>query len=278
MKFGLPISLMLHGAAVFGGLLVFGGKVENLDIEPVITVDMVTVAELRDVRAAIKSPTPKPAPVPELPSVDEVSIEDAEVEDEPEVAVEEPEPEPEPQPEPEPEETAEVLEEEPEPEPEPEPEFDLDNLSALVNRSKDAQEEANRTQTRTADASNIDQALEAREGYGEQIELTITELDELRRRMMACWRIPADVPNPERLVVHVGLDLTRDGMPTYVSLVAPSSHATTDPHMKIAQDRAIRAVEKCAPYDFLPQDKYKAWQTIQMKFAYDSSILGYIEQ
>ena len=278
MKAGLPISLLGHAAVVGAAFIAFDSQPMPIEDVPIIPVEILEISDERDIRAAIKAPEPKPAPEPEAPSVDTASLDDAEEEaPTPVEEVVEPEPTP-PKPEPEP-----VPDPEPEPEPEPGPEepgptFDLDALSDLVNRERSAQQEANRTRTAEADVANIDQALEAREGFGEQVELSRLELDELRRRMMACWRVPADAPDPESLVVHVGLDITRDGIPYYISIVAPSSRQTKDPYMKVAQERALRAVEKCAPYDFLPQDKYKAWQTIEMTFSpTQSHIEGYIE-
>ena len=273
MKFGLPISLLGHAAMIFGGMVVFGGDIPPLEDAPIINVEMVTISDVRNIRAAIRDPEPAPAPEPEAPSVDTESVDEPplpEPEPDPEPVAEMPEPEPEPEPAPEPEPEPEKVAEAPE-----EPAFDLDSLSDLVSEART--EDNNRTRTQTAEVSNIDRAEQARAGVGEQTSLTALELDELRRRMERCWKRPDGAPNPEKLIVHVGLDLSRDGYPSYVSLVAPSSHNTSDPYLKAAQNEALRAVERCAPYDYLPQDRYNAWRTVQLTFGIANSTLGYIE-
>ena len=123
---------------------------------------------------------------------------------------------------------------------------------------------------------NIDEGLDDIAGAGEQT-LSRVELDQLLRAAMTCYRHPEGAPDPDSLVVHVGFDIARDGTPSYISLVAPSTHATRDPYMKVAQSRALAAVAKCGPYDFLPQDRYEAWRTVEITFAVrGGEILGYI--
>ena len=284
MKFGLPISLGLHGAVLFAGLITFGGTPEMPEDDPVIPVEILTVTDITNIRATRKAEVPEPADLSLPTTVAEPEPSPPpEPEPEPTPPPPEPEPEPEPVPEPEPEPTPEpepVPDPTPEPEPEqvaeapPEPAFDLDSLSSLVDEAREQQPDLNAL---AGDRDNIDSGTQDIAGVGEQT-LSAVELGQILRRALSCWTLPDGAPNPEALVVHVGFDIARDGTPNYISLVAPSTHTTTDPYLKVAQANALRAVDKCGPYDFLPQDRYAAWRTVEVTFAPTrSQIQGYIE-
>jgi len=103
MRFGLPISLLAHGIFLAGGIFVFGKNIPTLDEGKVVAVEVLTLAEYTNVRAAIKQPKPKaPEPAPEEPMQLETPMENVEVEADAvekrqDVATEKaPEPEPEP--------------------------------------------------------------------------------------------------------------------------------------------------------------------------------------
>jgi len=298
MKFGLPISLLLHGTVIFAGIMTFGGKPMQPLEDPVIPVEILTVADVNNIRATIKADEPKPAdlsapttvvePAPPAPKPEPDPVSEPTPEPEPEPEPEpkpepDPEPEPEPDPEPEPEPVPEPAPDpvpvaEPEPdkvaEAEAEPAFDLDSLASIVDDARDEQPDVN---AMIGDQNNVDQGSQNIAGVGEQT-LSAVELEQILRRALACWTLPDGAPDPEDLVVHVGFDIARDGVPGYISLVAPSSHSTSDPYLKVAQSNALRAIEKCGPYDFLPQDRYAAWRTVQVTFAPTrAQIQGYIE-
>ena len=283
MKLGLPISILGHAALIFGGMIAFGGDVVPIEDDPVVPVEILTIAEINNVRAQRKVEEPREQDLSAPTTVVEPELEA------PPPPAPEPEPEPEPEPVPEPEPTPEPTPEpEPAPEPEPEPEevaeappeppaFDLDSLSDLVDEAREERPDSNAQDALIGERDNVDEGDTNIAGVGEQT-LTALELGELLKAAMRCWTLPDGAPNPESLVVHVGFDIARDGTPSYVSLVAPSSHNTRDPFMKVAQNNAIRSVEKCGPYDFLPQDRYSAWRTVEVTFSpVNAQILGYIE-
>jgi hypothetical protein len=39
-----------------------------------------------------------------------------------------------------------------------------------------------------------------------------------------------------------------------------------NPFWDVAEMRAVQAVTKCAPYDFLPQEKFEQWQSLILNF------------
>ena len=87
--------------------------------------------------------------------------------------------------------------------------------------------------------------------------------------MLRCWRMPADLPNPERLVVNVEWELDRNGhLRGQPRVIDPP---TFDPAMQQARAAALRAVRACDPYPF-PDDsvvgeRYDLWRNGSFRFA-----------
>lgn len=294
MKPGFFISLLLHSTAVFGGIFLFSGKIMPTVEGRVIPVEMITVAELTNIRAAVKAKKPEDIKVPDDPMALETPMENA-----PEVAPEEvtaetpaPEPPKEKTPEKKVVETPEELPTEPEPEvvekpadtaeaipeppkdkpdekpqkPEP-PAFSLDALDALVDKSRQTQPEANQQMALVSETNRYEFAESARAGSGAQDDLTLSELDALQSKMYKCWRMSVDAKNPEDLVVQVRVKLSVDGQVQDAKLTDRAGiYASGDPYLKVAAERALRAVSKCAPYDFLPADKYDTWKDLTLNF------------
>lgn len=297
MRAGLPISVVGHVAIVAVGFIALPYAVDTTTSEPtpMVPVELVTISETTNIRAAEESDEPEPVEEPEV-AVEEPEPEpepeqeneptpppppEPEPEEtEPEPVPEEPEPEePEPEPipaeeeeEPEPEPEPEEPEPEPEPEePEPEPEeeeesFNLDRITSLVDKARE--ESPQRDEREDAGENPPEQAEQRRESAGLSSDLTMSEYDALRARMIECWRAPVDAPNPQELRVTVRVELNRDG--TLAGQPRLQNQArinmSGDPYLKLAGERAIRAVQQCAPYSFLPEEKYSAWREIDMNF------------
>ena len=278
MKPGFFISLAMHGGAVFGGMMLFSGKIMPTVEGRVIPVEMITVAELTNIRAAVKAKKPEDIKVPDAPMALETPMENA-----PEKAPEEtaadiaPEPpaeappekiEPEKVPTESTEAVPEVIKDKPEPPKEPEPPaFSLDALDALVDKSREAQPEANQQMALVSETNRYEFAESARASSGEGNDLTLSELDALQSKMYKCWRMSVDAKNPQDLVVQVRVKLSADGQVKDVKLTDRAGiYASGDPYLKVAAERALRAVSKCAPYDFLPADKYSTWKDLTLNF------------
>ena len=90
MNFGILISLGLHATALLGGLLLFKGDVKPFEDTKIIPIEMVTIEELTNIKAAIKPPKPvkKPEPEPDVMTV-ETPTKNAEAEGERQERVEE---------------------------------------------------------------------------------------------------------------------------------------------------------------------------------------------
>jgi colicin import membrane protein len=137
----------------------------------------------------------------------------------------------------------------------------LDRLSQL-------QDETPREQQRVERTPQTDQSDAPRQAAGAGRQLTVSQMDALRSHLGRCWRMPADMPNPETLQIRVRIRLNRDGslagLPQVLDQLA--IEASGNPFLKAARDNAFRAVMECNPYSFLPADRYDDWKEIDFTF------------
>lgn len=268
MKFGWPISLVFHG--LLGAvMLVSVSSVRTIEPqEKVIKVHLATIEETTNVRASVKppkpKPKPKPKPEPEPPMTLQTPMENAPEEGAPQERTVEALPVPEIVPTPEAPETAEPITAEPEAAP---PAFDLDRISAVVDKSRDQQPEAGQQRTLVSEQNFFVYSEAAQAAAGEATALTLSEADALRQKMYECWRQPIDATNPHELVVEVRVLMRRDGTVSDAYLAAPGDvRRSSNPFMDRAAREAVNAVKKCSPYDFLPLEKYASWQDMVLRF------------
>ena len=78
-----------------------------------------------------------------------------------------------------------------------------------------------------------------------------------------CWAGVDDLPNPERLNVQMRVLLNQNGAIADLRLVSPGRRPLGRSPMGTAVDRALRAVNKCAPYR-LPSEDYADWQEMNV--------------
>jgi len=277
MKFGLPISFALHGAAIFGGLFMYKGGVPPLPETRIIPIELVTVTDTTNIRAAVKAPEPEKITPPEAePMTLETPMENAPEEAE---AKEAPKEVPEPVEVVKqaevivPDETAlpvpdKEIEEIKPAEPEP-PAFDLDKLASMIDRSRETAPEKNQQRVLQSESNNYVFAENSRAGSGEGTAMTVNEMDALQSAMYKCWRMPADAKNPEKLIVRLSVKILPDGYVQDVKIIDKARQRRTDPgnpFWDVAEQRAVRAVSQCGPYDFLPAEKYSQWKHMTLNF------------
>lgn len=87
----------------------------------------------------------------------------------------------------------------------------------------------------------------------------------IRAHMRRCWRMPIDLPDPDRLVVVVEFDINRNGTLNGQPRVTSPRNYTYDAPMRTAVEAAVRAVRSCDPYP-LPDDPvvgehYEIWRS-----------------
>lgn len=271
MRFGVIASILLH-LSVVGGLWLLGLNWIQRDFssEPVIPISLINEAEL-DLTTSVPAARPEPEPEeieePDLPEPEEVEP-PAPVEEKPEPVVEEPEPEPEPAPiipEKKPEPKPEPPKEKPKPQPKND-ELDLDALSKLIDKEKENEQQA-RPQTPSETAETAEQARAA-VGAGDRLSASMEA--KMKAAVQRCWNVNSIIgaPEPEKLVVVIDFELNRDGSLASSPRVANELQINLSGNQfwKVAQREAINAVVKCAPYDFLPQDRYETWKEFKLIF------------
>ena len=277
MRFGLPISFVLHGAAIFGGLFVYKGNIKVLPDTRIIPIELVTVTEVTNIRAAIKASklekiTPPEAEPMTLETPMENAPEEAKAKDAPketseavevikeaEVKI--------------PDETAlpipdKEIEQDKPAEPEP-PSFDLDKLASMIDRSRETAPEKNQQKVLQSETNNYVFAENSRTASGEGTAMTVNELDALQSAMYKCWRMPADAKNPEKLIVRLSVKMLPGGYVQDVKIIDKARQRRNDPgnpFWDVAEQRAVRAVSQCGPYDFLPAEKYSQWKDMTLNF------------
>ena len=265
MKFGLPISLALH-IGVFGGFTFFAAEAKPLAEAKIIPVQILTLAPETNVSAAIKPP--KPVIREEQPEImtSPTPMENAE-EVAPEVKITPKEQPVEKQVEviPEISEDAEPVAE-PEADPEPDtPVFDLDALSGLIDKTRETAPEANQQVALESEIaqSRYDNIARRAEGVGNG--QAATEADLVANAMYKCWRMPAAAKDAENLQVRLNVKLVIGGYVESVTLIDQAASRRLSPgneYWDIAERGAIAAVNKCAPYDFLPEARYGIWREL----------------
>lgn len=268
MRAGLPISLILHAGVIFGAGFAFTA-VEPMEQGRIVPVELITVDEFTNIRASLKRPAPQPDPEPEPEPMQVLTAADnaPDASDTTRIA---------------PDEMAEITpppveaDDDPVEDPEPEPEkvaeapaFDLDRISSLIDKSKDTSLVADSQIAEEGPSERLVYSDRAREGIGAGNAMTLSELDALNSAMYRCWRKPVDAKDLEKLVVRLHVDMIPGGFIKDVRVIdraASRRAAPGNPFWDVAEMRAMQAVKKCAPYDFLPADKFDQWESLILNF------------
>lgn len=139
----------------------------------------------------------------------------------------------------------------------PAPKFDPNQVQALLNKQ-------NATRVAAADETiNNTAALGLANAKSKQ--LSLSELDALRQRLMQLWSIPAGVRDPEELVVVFRIRLKPDGRLLEGPWPQLVSSGKT-PAAIAARESAARAINRGQPYDMLRPETYELWKDIEITF------------
>lgn len=268
-----------------------------------VPIELVTVAEFNNI-APVPIPKVEPEPeaeevVPDEPEVEEPVAEDpvlvdedileADVDTAAEQAPEETVPEdvvPDLDAEPEVEDTPRESETEPEV---PKPNVvkpEVDPLDALLNDAASTFESERQTRTRRevpqprpAQKKLQDEytppKATPRKGAGERNGNTARLNAILYNQIYQCWDTVDDQPGKENLNVSLEIQLDRNGnLIGQVKLLKPTREPLGRSPMRVAVERARRAVQKCAPYT-LPKEDYESWKdkhTINIGPAFEDTV------
>ena len=135
--------------------------------------------------------------------------------------------------------------------------FDLNNIAALIDKSKaESAEVINKTDKITQDQDkNIDFS-----------GLSLSEEDALKAQIFGCWSIPLGLPYNEDLLVRIKLQLKPDGSIIRSEIL---DHARMNKpgqgFYKVLAESALRAIKLCQPLR-VPSSGYEKWKDLQLNF------------
>jgi hypothetical protein len=163
-------------------------------------------------------------------------------------------------------------EEQPAPAPTPTPQprrnrnddFDLSAIAGMIDKQRDPGRRRNEGETSDRSQQGAGQ------GTAEVASLRDRVRAVGRAHLRRCWRMPVDLPDPERLIVTVEFDINRNGTLNGQPRVTNPRNYTFDPYMRAAAENALRAVRACDPFPFADDpvlgDHYELWRETEVVF------------
>jgi outer membrane biosynthesis protein TonB len=275
MRRATAISAGLHAAVLLWATLSFSGK--SFDVTPAesLPVDFISEKDFSEmtkgVKDAPKVETPKPL-VEKKAEEPPKPIEEAKpkVTEKKELqAAKEAAPPPAPQP-PKPDQIAEKLEHQDEPkqaktEPQPlppkkppmkpQPKFEPDKIAALLDKRDPRRNAA------TGAEANATPSLGTAAGAAAQ--LSQSEIDALRARLMALWNPPVGMQDASQTQVTIRIRFRKDGTLAIGPQVLTSGSGA---QFNAMRDSAVRAVFVGQPYTMLRPEHYEQWKEIDFTF------------
>src|SRR5207342_893479 len=275
MKKATAISVGLHAAVLLWATFSFSGKMFDVTPAESLPVDLVSEKDFSEmtkgVKDAPKVETPKPlvekkAEEPPKPfDYSKAKItEKKEVQTAKEMA-----PQPEPQP-PKPDPIADKIKQPDEPKQQtkvdqplppkkppqkPQPKFDADKIAALLDK-RDPQRSA-----ATGIEANATPSLGTASGAAAQ--LSQSEIDALRARLMALWNPPVGMQDASQTQVTIRIRFRKDGTLAVGPQVLTSGSGA---QFNAMRDSAVRAVFVGQPYTMLRPEHYDQWKEIDFTF------------
>ncbi|HET8973137.1 MAG TPA: cell envelope biogenesis protein TolA [Pseudolabrys sp.] len=275
MRKATAISAGLHAAVLLWATLSFSGKTFDVTPAESLPVDFISEKDFSEmtkgVKDAPKVETPKPL-VEKKAEEPPKPIEQAKpkVTEKKELqAAKEPTPPPEP-PAPKPDPIAEKLkqpdkpkqtkaEQQPlppkKPPQKPQPKFEPDKIAALLDK-RDPQRNA-----ATGVEANATPSLGTATGTAAQ--LSQSEIDALRARLMALWNPPVGMQDASQTQVTIRIRFRKDGTLAVGPQVLTSGSGA---QFNAMRDSAVRAVFVGQPYTMLRPEHYEQWKEIDFTF------------
>ena len=263
MRNSVLFSVAAHGLVVAMALVALPSPEELPMVETrAVPVDLITVDELTNLKRLPKIERP-PVEEPEPPKEIERPKADAQPVPRPPAP-----PPPQQAPEPLPEKTVEKKEppkpvekkvEKPAPPKPPERKFDPNQIAALLNKAPEAA-------AKPQPAPPVEDSTAADYTDDPTMQLSLSEMDAMRQAVSRCYNVLDLVgsADADKLYAHVSAGLNQDGSIIGRPQVLRSGGGAGS---RVLADRAVRAVLQCAPYAFLPLNKYQNWRETTLKFS-----------
>lgn len=272
MRTASAISTGLHAAVLLWALISFAGETFKVTPAESLPVDIISDKEFSEMTKGVKDapkPVEQPKPLVEkkdepTPKVEDFKTPITEKKDVIKPSAQKQEPAPQVKPDliadKIKKDEKQVAKEEPKPLPPKkppapkQPKFDADKIAALLDQRTPER------QTITGDAPSAPTMGTA---MGNASQLSQSELDALRARLMALWNPPVGIQNPENYVIRVHILLGRDRKLTAPPILL--SHGQ-DATYEAAAASALRAVIRGQPFDMLKPEHYQTWRDIEVTF------------
>ena len=276
MRYSLPVSLSVHAGILLAAVVVLPSP-EQYEVDDTLSipVDVVSIEEVSQRQATVKTPEPKPVvkPAPlKVEAKEEPAPQPKPAEETAKAQLEaQPEPPP-PAAEPAPPDTRELerliaqsaaakpVEEKKQaeapvvkPKPRPKPpekkkqkQLDVEKVAALLNKIDEDQTSPPEKQqdTGTPQQGSFDFAS------GSDASMSADELDWLRQKIRECWNPPVGVSEAENLQVHVQIELDQSGSVSGAPQVVnrqPIRCSTSPPHRRSGRCCAASRMTDCHP-------------------------------
>jgi colicin import membrane protein len=271
MRTASAVSTGLHAAVLLWALISFSGK--SLEATPVdsLPVDLISEKDFSEMTKGVKdAPKPVEKPKPLIEKIDEAAPKTEDVKtpltEKKQVKATTEKSEPAPQAKPDPigdkiNKDEKVSKDEPKPLPPKkpplpkQPKFDADKIAALLDQRA--------PQRQAIAGAQLNPAPTLGTAMGNASQLSQSELDALRARLMGLWNPPVGIQNPEEYVIRIRLTIGRDRKLTAPPLVVSSGRGQL---FNTARDSAVRAVLRGQPFDMLKPDHYDVWKDIEVTF------------
>ena len=141
------------------------------------------------------------------------------------------------------------------PPPKPQPKFDADKIAALLDKRD--------PQSRAATGAELNSKPDLGTAMGTAAQLSQSEIDALRAKLMALWNPPIGMQDANQSQVTIRIRFKRDGTLAAGPQVLTSGQGT---QFEAMRDSAVRAVFVGQPYTMLRPDHYDMWKEIDFTF------------
>lgn len=284
MSRGFKASVIMHVImffVIYFGLPNFRSK--NITEDQVVTVDILPVSELTNVKP--KNAKPKSEPKKEVTAAAEPKkslpdparkpeIKEAELEPLPKPKIEEKPKEKPVKLEPKPKEIVKPVEQkkpEPKKEEKKKEEVPEDAFAAVLKSVEEMKVEDKKNDSKDVDFSEVEDFLSNtanEQQYKPGLPLTVSEKDAIRQQVMRNWTVLSGGKDAKDMAVMLDLKLAPDGAVTDIK-IRDMMRYNSDSFFRAMADSAIRAVKKSSPIKNLPPEKYDVkdgWREMEMNF------------
>ena len=143
----------------------------------------------------------------------------------------------------------------------PSPKFDATQVAALLDKRE--------PQRQLAAAETLNGAASLGVPNGHAAQLSQSELDALRARLVQCWSPPPGIDPDSKLYVVLHVAFKSDGSLAQEPAIVEDGAASLGPALA---ESAKRALMLCQPFTMLKPEHYDMWKDIDIKF--NNELLG----